>query len=227
MATSSSIDYSLTAREIIEYALQKINILAKGESATARHSDGALRELNMMLKEWMIYPAIWRRVAGSATPTASTASISIASSVNPYRIIACRYRNASSIDLPMTELTHEEYYDLPNKTVTGIPTQWYFEPTRSTNTLYIWPLLSSVSTETIRYTYQRRFEDVDDLANEVDVGQEWLSTVGLNLAGRLADDYGRKGEHINRIVARAEALFERMQDADRPEMVRMVPGYGY
>ena len=64
---------------------------------------------------------------------------------------------------------------------------------------------------------------MDDLANEVDVDQEHLSTVGYNLAARLADDYGRKGPHIDRIVARAEELKREMRDFDRPETIRFIP----
>ena len=224
MALSGSTDFTLTAREICDYALRKINILAEGQSMGSGHATRAMRELNLLLKGWQKYPVIWHRLHGSATPTAITASITISSSVNPYRITACQYRNASSIDLPMSEMSEDEYYELPQKTNTGTPTQWYFEPARSTNTLYIWPVLSSVSTETIRYTYQKRYDDVDDLANEVDVTQENLDVVGYNLAARLADDYGRKGAHIDRIIARAQALFEDMADGGRPEMIRFVPG---
>ena len=224
MALSASTDYTLTARQICDYALRKINILAEGQSMTSAHASRALTELNILLKGWQKYPVIWHRLHGAATPVASTASITISSSVNPYRITACQFRNSSSIDLSMSEMTEDEYYELPNKSSTGTPTQWYFEPARSTNTLYIWPLLSSVSTETIRYTYQKRYDDVDDLANEVDVTQENLDVVAYNLAARLSDDYGRKGAHIDRVIQRAQLLYEDMADGGRPEMIRFVPG---
>src|SRR3990167_2557520 len=186
MATSGSTDYSLTARQVIEYALRKINVTANGNTPSSEVTDDALVELNVMLKEWMKYDSIWRLTETSLTPTASTATISM-SSANPYRVIDVRYRNTSSIDLPMEELTRQEYYDIPDKTSTGTPTSWYFDPQRATNTLYFWPLFSSVSTETFRVTYQRRYEDVDALSNDIDVPQEHLSVVGYNLASRLCD----------------------------------------
>ena len=226
MATSSSTNYSLTARQLIEYALRKINILAEGESATAESADRAMTELNVLLKEWQKHPAVWRKSQVSLTPVASTASITMSSSTpTPYRVLGCRFRNTSSIDTPMTEMTYDEYYDLPNKSATGTPTTFMFDPQLTTNILYIWPLLSSVTTETIRATIQRRFEDVDDLANDIDVTAEHFSTVGLNLAARLADDYGRQGPHIDRVISRAEALAEAMQDADRPAFVAFMPGH--
>ena len=226
MATSGSSDYSLTARQVVEFALKKVNLLAAGQTAPGELAADALVELNVMLKEWMKYDSIWRLTDTSVTPTASTASISL-STANPYRVVDCRFRNTSSIDTPMEELTRQEYYDIPQKTSTGIPTSWYFDPQRDTNTLYIWPVLSSVTTETIRFTYQRRYEDVDDLSNDIDVPQEHLSVVGFNLAARLADNYGKAGPHVDRIVARAQQLLEEALDADRPEIVRFVPETRY
>lgn len=226
MTTSGSTNYSLTALQVIDYALKKINLVGRGQSTPAELSDGALLELNVMLKEWMKYDSIWRLTDTSVTPTASTASISL-STANPYRVIDVRFRNSSSIDTPMTELTRQEYYDIPVKTSTGYPTSWYYDPQRASDTLYIWPVLSSVSTETIRFTYQRRYEDVDALANEIDVPQEHLSVVGYNLAARLADEFGKTGPHVDRIIARAEMLLQDALDADRPEIIRFVPETRY
>ena len=226
MATSGSSDYSLTARQVIEFALRKTNLLALGQSADSDMVDAALTELNVMCKEWMRYPALWRTSEASLTPTANTATISM-SSANPYRVLDCRFRNSVSRDTQMEEMTRQEYYALPIKTTTGTPTTWYFEPQRATNTLYIWPVLAVIDSETIQATYQRRFEDVDDLANEVDIAQEHLSTVGYNLAARLADNFGRSGGHIDRIIQRAGMLFESMLDADRPEIIRFVPESRY
>jgi hypothetical protein len=223
MSTSDSIDLSLTARQVVEFALRKINILPEGQSLTDEMAERARTELEVMLKEWMRYPAIWRLKEGYVNLVVDTAGFNL--TPRPYRVVDVRYRNASSNDLPMEELTRQEYYDMPLKTSQGTPTSWYFDPQRSTSGLYIWPVMASVTTETLRVTYQRRIEDIDDLDYEIDVEQEHLSTVGFNLAARLADNYGRKGEHIDRVMARAAALFEQMIDMDRPEVIRFVPEY--
>ena len=225
MALSGSIDYDLTARQAIQYALEKINILAKGQTLTVEHSDAAMRELNVMLKEWMVYSAIWRKKQGSVSLTNATASYSL--TPRPYRILSVRYRNTSSIDLPMEELTSEEYYDLPDKSSAGTPSTWYFEPQQATSSLFVWPVKATVTTETFRITYQRYIDDIDSLDNNIDVTPEWLGTIGYNLAARCADDYGRSGPHIDRIIARAGVLFEEMKDHDRPDMVRFVPERRY
>lgn len=225
MATSDSIDLSLTASQVIQFSLRKINLLADAETASSEMQARALRALEVMLKGWMRYAGIWRLKEGYATPVADQQGYSL--DPRPYWVIDVRWRDADGNDIPMTEMTRQEYYDLPLKSTNGVPTQWYFDPQRSTSDLYIWPLPSSITTETLRITYQRRIEDIDDTDNEIDVDQEHLETVGYNLAARLADDYGRRGPHIDRVIARAQQLFEEMEDLDRPEVIRFIPETRY
>ena len=223
MSTSSSTNYNLAADEVIKYAVRKINLLADGQPISSEMQARALTELNVMLKEWMVYPAIWSLTEGYINLVADTTGYNL--TPRPYRIVSMRYRNASGIDLPMEEMTRQEYYDLPQKSSNGIPTQWYFDPQRGTSSVYVWQSLASVTTESLRVTYQRRYEDIDDVSNDIDIPQEHLSTVGYNLAARLADDYGRKGEHITRVIQRALKLEQDMRDADRPEFIEFVPDY--
>lgn len=225
MALSGDITFDLKARQIIQFALEKINIVAKGEAMEVHQTDAAMRELNMMLKEFMPYPGLWRRKQGFVNLVNDTAAYSL--TPRPYRVLDMRFRQASGIDIPMTELTAEEYYDLPLKTTNGIPTQWYFDPQQATSTVYVWPVLKTVTTQTLRVTYQRYIEDVDDLDENIDIAVEWLSTLGYNLAARCADDYGRSGPHIDRIIARAAQLFDAMITFDQPSIIRFVPERRY
>lgn len=220
MATSGSIDFSLTAREVITHALRMIGVAAVFEDASGEDASIAMRQLNLMLKGWQnAGPHIFRQTEGSATLVTSTASYAL--SPRPYRVLDARYRDANGRDLPMLELTRQEYYDLPLKTSTGVPTTYYFDHQRAAGTLYVWPVPASVTTETIRYTYQRVFEDIDDLANEIDVPSEHLDLVTYALADRLMDLYGKDN---GRITQRAMMLERNARDMDREAVIRMVPG---
>lgn len=220
MATSGSIDYSLTARQVITHALRMIGVAAVFEDPSGEDSSIAMTQLNLMLKGWQnAGPHIFRQTEGSATLVASTVSYSL--SPRPYRVLDARYRDANGRDLPMMELTRAEYYDLPLKTSTGVPTTYYFDPQRAAGTLYVWPVPSSVTTETVRYTYQRVIEDIDDLANDIDVPSEHLDLVSYALADRLMDLYGKDN---NRITQRAMLLERNARDMDREPVIRMVPG---
>lgn len=52
MATSGSWDYSLTALNIIDTALENLRILSAGGTATANQTSMLLRRLNMIAKQW-------------------------------------------------------------------------------------------------------------------------------------------------------------------------------
>lgn len=223
MPTSSSIDLNLTAQEIITYALRLINICAQTEEPSANDSERARVELNMMLKDWQRYEHIWRQTEGYVSILHNTQGYSL--TPRPYRIHSVRYRNSSALDTPMTQMTRDQYYNLPDKASEGTSTTWFFDPQRDSDSLWVWPVFATDggSALTYRVTYQRRFEDVDTLTENVDITQSYLGVVGYNLAARLADSYGRSGGHIDRIIARAEQLKEEMLDDDREDFIQFVP----
>lgn len=219
MATSGSIDYSLTARGVCTFALEELRETGADETPDASDMAAVLKRLNLMLKSWqMTGPNIWRQTVGSATLVASTASYVL--SPRPHRVIEARYRDTSGRDLPMEELTRSEYYDLPLKTSTGIPTCYYVDHQRSASTLYVWPVPSSVTTETIQYTYQRVFEDLDALENDLDIPQECLELVGTSLAVRCFALFGKSDKDLERRAMELRAEFEQ---SDREHVVRFVP----
>lgn len=219
MATSGSIDFNFTAAELINYALRKLRRIASDQVATANQQKNAIVELNVMLKDWLKYEWLWGKTEGSVTLVANTPSYTL--SPFPHRVISARFDNQDT-ETPLTLLTREEYFDLPTKLNTGIPTLYYVDYQRAAATLYVWPVMASVTDETVNFTFDRRFEDIDDPNNDLDIRQEHFALVGYNLAARLADDYGRDGNVINRVVARAEGMLEDAQDEEREEEIRFV-----
>lgn len=225
MATSGSIDYSLNARQIVEYALKKINVVGHGQPVPAEHEATAVRELNLMLKGWQSkLPNLWRSTLGSLSLTANTQSYAL--TPRPFRVVSARYRS-SGIDIPMIELTQNEYDELPLKSSTGTPTNYFFDPQRDEGRLYIWPVLATASGQTISYRYQRRFEDIDDPTNDLDIPQEYLEVLGYNLASRLVDDFGQSGGVAERIIGRASFLFNEAANEDREPVVLFAPESRY
>ena len=207
--------------------MRKIGALAIGATATADEASNATIELNLMLKEWAIEgPFLFTKRESSQTLVANTAAYTL-STILPVRIIEARYRDTSSpiSDLPMQILTRDEYFTLPTKTATGTPTTFYFDPQPAAGIFYIWPLLASATTESIRYTYQRRIEDIDSLNNNLDIPQEWLGVVGYALGSRLLDDYGISDQVGERVLARSEQMLQKARDFEREEFIFMRPGF--
>ena len=225
MSTSGVDTYAFTARNCITFALRKLGIVAQTATPTATQAQNALVDLNLILKAWMKYENLWRIEQESVTPVANTASYTLTSQ-KPHRIAASRWRNTSGTDLPMTLMTREEYFDLPVKTATGLPTMYYVDYQRAVPVLYIWPVPSSVTTETIQLTSFRRFEDVTSLDEDIDIRQEHFEGVAYNLAKRLGIDAGRVGtERYRAVVEFAEKWREEFLDEDREDEIRFVVGY--
>lgn len=223
MSTSGSVGFTLTAAQVITYALKKIGVVRAGGAATGEAAEDARLELEMMLKEWALTgPCLFTRREGRVTLTANTQSYALSDTM-PLRILHARYRDASGRDMPMDALTREEYFDLPLKSARGIPSQYYFDPRGAASELYVWPVLAAVNGETIEYTYQRRIEDIGVIANSIDIPQEWLSTLGYGLAARLLDDYGIAGDIGGRIRERAQSLRQLAMDYEREDTAYFIP----
>lgn len=221
MATSGSVDFSLTAREIITEAFQTAKVIAAGETPTADELEDGERKLNLMLKSWGAKEHLWIKTEGTQALTATTASYAI---TGARRMLSVR-RRTSSIDTPMNELSREEYYDLPTKSATGTPVSWYFDPQRSTRTLYIWPTASTAvaANTTLYFTYLRVIEDIDALENDPDVPQEWLEALIYNLAAKLALAYGSDMYPVLRVEA-AQLLKDIEAQDQEPVSVYFQPG---
>jgi hypothetical protein len=192
--TSGSSNYSLTRNDIIQEALELIGVVAAEESPAAADVATADRSLNMMVKGWMAKGInLWRQTEGSLSVTAATASFTMGTGGNfttrPLRVTSARLR-VSSIDTPLQEISREEYFSMPNKTATGRPSCFYFDPQTNLAKIYLWPTLASGITATLEFSYIRMTEDFDAAGNTPDFPQEWFEAISYNLAARLAPKFG-------------------------------------
>lgn len=175
-----------TVREICTDALREASVLAIDDPATAEEMGVALRALNRMLKGWQnAGHNLWTRA--SISVTATTSAVYTLDPVRPHAIDSVRFKR-DGLEIPMIELTRDEYDTLPNKASTGIPTQWYFDRQREAARLYVWPVLASAGSETLEITYHREIEDLA-LGDDIDVPGEWYEAVVYGLAMRLCNSF--------------------------------------
>lgn len=214
MTTSGSTDYTLTTNDLIDEAYNLCGIGQEGESITADMYARATRSLNLMVKTWQAQGHLWLKTERTLTLTASTASYNM--SPRPLRILSIRRRTTGSIDSPLMELSREEYFELPNKTVAGTPLNWFYDPQRSTGTLYLWPTASTAvaASDSLKITYLRAIEDFDTSTDNPDVPQEWLETLAYNLAVKLALKYGVNPTKRAEIALEAARLFASLHGWD-------------
>lgn len=200
MATSGSTDFTLTAAQVIDDALIECNAISPNETPTSDEYAHALRVLNKMLKHWQMIQGynIFRRQRDTLTIVADkgddAAPYTFGGSGSPdkaYRMLrveSMRYKPTNGNELPMMHMTRDEYDQLPDKDVSGTPTNFVYEPGNAQGQLFIWPVPSSASGELV-YTYQRIFEDMDATSNNFDLPQEWLESITYSLAARLHRSY--------------------------------------
>ena len=228
MVTSNSTDFTLTAAQVVNFALKKLGVLEAGGAASPEDADDALEELEMLLKGMAKKgPYIFTvQTNGSVALVADTAAYAL-TALKPLRMLEVRYSDTNLREIEMTQLTRTEYWNLPIKTSRGVPTNYWYDSDGSSYTLYVWPVAASVTTETVKFTYQRKIEDIDNLANNIDIPDEWLDTVGYRLARRLIPTFGVKGERAQDIRAMDAELWQEAMDYDREPLITMVPERRY
>ncbi|MCR5876932.1 hypothetical protein [Phenylobacterium sp. J367] len=227
MATSGSVDFTRTVRQIATAALILIGARALGEDPDAEEMDKALEQLNLMVKTWGADPApkLWLKTEAAVTLVASTASYTSSPVTLMRKVLSARRRigsGTSQNDLPLEIYSRDEYEELPNKLSTGSPLGAYFDPQRATRTLYVWPVPDATiaASTTLRVTYLRVIEDLDALENDFDLPQEWLEVLQYGLAARLALPFRM---HLTdptgyaEIKARAGDLYAQLSSWDEEE----------
>lgn len=203
MAVSNSTDFLLSAVKIVEEARSLLGIHADEEPLQAHELENGLRALNMMLKEW--------QAEGISVSAYAEGALALAQGVPdylfgpagafttvPFEITDMRITRGGT-DLPMTEMSRQEYYALPNKATQGYPTQWFYDRQRATGTLYVWPAPDATA-GTVKFTYRRVVMDMDTSGDSLDLPQEWQQAVVYNLAKKLMPRYGGAGTAEGQLV---------------------------
>jgi hypothetical protein len=111
----------------------------------------------------------------------------------PLRILGMRRVTSgpgSPSSIPMMALSHEEYFDLPNKETNGNPTHFYYNPDLTTGNLYLWARPDDPEMY-FEVTFERMLEDFDASTNTPDFPSEWLECLTYQLAVRLAPAFGK------------------------------------
>lgn len=89
-------------------------------------------------------------------------------------------------EIPLYQLNRTDYSNLPNKTRTGRPTQFWWDKQRGQGIITVWPNVESQFTFAQLTCYiQRYIQDVGTLTQEIEVPQRWYKSIVANLAEQL------------------------------------------
>lgn len=227
MTTSGTILYEPTTNSFIEWAYNILGVAQEGEALTATMYQNGLRALNGLLQTMSAFPHLWTYEEGTLALVADDPSYVI--TPRALRITDCRYR-LNGIDVPMTMMSRQEYFDQPNKTVSpSIPVNFYFDPKVANGTLYLWPCPSAAAAAsyTVHYTYIK-FIEIQTATNQtLDIPQQWAEAVAFNLAKRLMTQYPvNDGNLAMQVLAQAKEYWDALSAFDNePASLYMQPDY--
>lgn len=142
----------------------------------------------------------------------------------PEAITSARRRDFSNYDTPLNELARSDYFNLAQKTVSGQPTQFYYDKQLSSGTFYLYQAPSD-ATNTIKFTFQKMFFDFTTGNNNPDFPIEWAETLAFGLASRLSYDYGIDKTKAQLIKATADEMLRNLKGYDREDSIYFVPTY--
>lgn len=143
--------------------------------------------------------------SGGAVYVYSTANII----PHPLKLLSMRRRTFGTdlIDVPMTQLTYDSYFNLPFKNGdSSFPTQWMCDSNRFTCDIYLWQAPNDVQV-IFPFTYEITLADVTSANQTLDCPQEWLLAMVYQLAVSLALVYG-KAALLPTLKALADEYFE-------------------
>ena len=172
----------------------------------------------------------WTTVNGSPTGTTVTltAALTGAAAVDnfiytyatiaerPLRILDARIKINDGDETPVNLISREKYFDLPTKGSTGNASQFYYNPTLTNGTLYLWPTSTSVN-DTVHLTAQRQLQDLDSATDNLDFPQEWELAIAYSLADLLITSYGDaiSSQKAQRIESKAAQFMDIVEDFDQ------------
>jgi len=195
---TTTFDKTFAIDEIIEEAYERIGM----QGVSGNQLRQARRSLNIMFQEWGNRGLHYWEVAnnsitlvdGQATYTMyrstgdGTSDATAVYGVDD--ILEAVYRNASSVDTPLTKINRSTYQGLSNKTSEGTPSQYFVQRfiDKVTITLYLTPG-SSEAGKTINYYYVKRIQDVGDYTNATDVPYRFVPCMASGLAYYLSQKF--------------------------------------
>ena len=93
---------------------------------------------------------------------------------------------------------------MPNKTTTGVPINFHYDPTLNNGSFYLWmaPGATEAANYTISIVANLPIADVDNSTDDFDFPSEWIEAVSYGLAYRMAPTTGLS--HNERVLLKKD-----------------------
>ena len=214
MGVSGTSSFALPFDDLIDEALSRV-----GGEPMGGTDDGklALRSFNLMMTDWQNRGVgLWTLETSIVSTTTSVNTITIGGDTLDVLGVVVR---RSGVDTAMTRLSFEEYLEIPNKTQTGKPSQFFLDRQRAAPVfnLYMSP---ENSTDALVYWKVRFIQDAGKLANDPDLPRRFWPAAVSGLAyyvaqKRLALDDPTRLNTLTYMKMEYEGDLKRAMEEDR------------
>lgn len=194
---TTTFEKGFSISDIIEESYERIGI----QGVSGYQLKGARRSLNIMFQEWANRGLHYWEIAnnsitlvnGQATYTMyrstgdGTSDATAVYGVDD--VLEASYR-ASNIDTSLTKIARSDYQAIPNKTSTGVPSQYFVQRLvdKVTITLYQTPG-STEAGNFLNYYYVKRIQDVGSYTNAADVPYRFVPCMCSGLSYYLSQKF--------------------------------------
>ena len=117
-------------------------------------------------------------------------------------------------DTPITQIDRVSYQRLGLKSSASQPNQYYYDPQLDDGLLSVYPVASSATAYTLRFSHQRPLQDVNLATENVDFPQECLLPLKWGVIDEIGLEYGMSENMMTRASAKAEMYRKAMSDWD-------------
>jgi hypothetical protein len=135
--------------------------------------------------------------------------------VRPLRVYGARRNSSGDLDTPMFLISHMDYFNLPNKTITGTPNSFCYDPLIPMGRLYVWPAPITV-TDKIKFTYYEPIQIFNEATDDPDFPDEWVEPLAKQLGVQLSYRYGKR-DSINSLKNDADQLLKQILSFDNED----------
>ena len=136
----------------------------------------------------------------------------------PYSIISVnRYDINSNIEIPLTYTSYKDFFEIPEKTSSSIPTLYNYDSRLDSMILRIWQAPSDYSNY-LKLIVEKTIFDFDNASNNPDFPTEWSDAICFNLAVRSASFFGKNvGESFINLKNLADTSLDLVNMGDNEE----------
>lgn len=113
-------------------------------------------------------------------------------------------------EIPIHQVSHAEYFEMPDKTRQGEPSQFHYSPDLTSGKIYLWQTPNDPEMY-FRFTFHRMIEDFDSATDNPDFPSEWLRCLKLSLAADLALEWS-KYDKLQALKALADESLYRLMN---------------